>query len=333
VSNCRRRDSSRVADVCLQPRKRCGENENISHIACQGLSRRLTYSRSNNPRLPQTVASDFGVSKHRFHVDFDSGDKCVLTAFDEGVAYVERLIVEAARCEAGWHDRVRAALSMLLLFLDEEPGWARFLIAEPPIAGAAVLERRRQVQRSLVRALMEETQVDTKDSGWVLPSCELTAELVVGGVFSVIRARVLDDARATFAELEEPLMAFISAAYRAADGRLMTTATGRDLYAQRRPVRATYRTTRVLSAIGDAPGLNNREIADAAGLSDQGQTSKLLHRLERRGLLQNRGLGQRHGGSNAWVLSAYGERVLEATRHSLVPGVGAVTGRRMRGAT
>ena len=43
-------------------------------------------------------------------------------------------------------------------------------------------------------------------------------------------------------------------------------------------------------------------------------------------------VGHAYGGANAWLLTAYGERVLDATRHSLVPGAGAVMGRRVRGA-
>ena len=98
------------------------------------------------------------------------------------------------------------------------------------------------------------------------------------------------------------------------------------------PVRVTYRTTRVLNAIGESPGLSNRDIAEAAGLTDEGQTSRLLRRLEQRHLVQNVGVGQAYGGANAWLLTAYGERVLDATRHSLVPGAGAVVRRRVRGA-
>ena len=97
-------------------------------------------------------------------------------------------------------------------------------------------------------------------------------------------------------------------------------------------MRVTYRTTRVLNAIGDSPGLSNRDIAEAAGLTDEGQTSRLLRRLEQRDLVQNVGVGHAYGGANAWLLTAYGERVLDATRHSLVPGAGAVMGRRVRGA-
>jgi hypothetical protein len=88
----------------------------------------------------------------------------------------------------------------------------------------------------------------------------------------------------------------------------------------------------VLNAIGDSPGLSNRDIADAAGLTDEGQTSRLLRRLEQRNLVQNVGVGHAYGGANAWLLTGYGQRVLEATRHSLVPGAGAVSGRRVRGA-
>jgi hypothetical protein len=106
-----------------------------------------------------------------------------------------------------------------------------------------------------------------------------------------------------------------------------------ELQLQRLPVRTTYRTTRVLSAIGDSPGLSNRDIAEAAGLADEGQTSRLLRRLEARSLVQNVGVGHAYGGANAWLLTMYGERVLAATRHSLVPGAGAVRGRRVRGAS
>ena len=59
------------------------------------------------------------------------------------------------------------------------------------------------------------------------------------------------------------------------------------------PIRATHRTTLVLRAIARAPYSNNREVAQAAGLADEGQTSKLLARLERQGVIENVGVGPR----------------------------------------
>ena len=52
-------------------------------------------------------------------------------------------------------------------------------------------------------------------------------------------------------------------------------------------MRLTYRTMRVLLAIGVHPGASNREVGDASGIRDQGQISKLLTRLEDLGLIQN----------------------------------------------
>jgi AcrR family transcriptional regulator len=60
-------------------------------------------------------------------------------------------------------------------------------------------------------------------------------------------------------------------------------------------VRITYRTLRVLAAIGQAPGASNRLVAELAGISDQGQISKLLRRLERVGLVRSDGNGPRQG--------------------------------------
>ena len=96
-------------------------------------------------------------------------------------------------------------------------------------------------------------------------------------------------------------------------------------------MRATYRTTRVLETIADRPRSNNREIADAAGLRDEGQTSKLLSRLERRGLIENVGLGAAYGEPNEWLLTGAGGRVLNAVGPLAVADAGRPRGRLLRG--
>jgi DNA-binding MarR family transcriptional regulator len=73
---------------------------------------------------------------------------------------------------------------------------------------------------------------------------------------------------------------------------------------------------RVLSAIGEQPGASNRDVASAADVADQGQTSKLLARLERLGLIHNTA-GQGHqptGEPNAWKLTTRGEEIEHAIR-------------------
>lgn len=79
-------------------------------------------------------------------------------------------------------------------------------------------------------------------------------------------------------------------------------------------MRLTYRTVQVLIVIAAKPGASNREIADRSGISDQGQISKLLTRLQRLELVENRGEGQPKGAPNAWHLTERGARVEQATR-------------------
>jgi DNA-binding MarR family transcriptional regulator len=71
--------------------------------------------------------------------------------------------------------------------------------------------------------------------------------------------------------------------------------------------RLTYRTARVLAAIEDYPGASNREVAERAGIVDQGQISKLLSRLEARQLIEKLGEGKTRGAPNAWRLTEQGE--------------------------
>ncbi|HST54267.1 MAG TPA: helix-turn-helix domain-containing protein [Solirubrobacteraceae bacterium] len=74
-------------------------------------------------------------------------------------------------------------------------------------------------------------------------------------------------------------------------------------------MRLTYRTLRALNVIVEHPGVSNREVGDGAGISDQGQTSKLLARLEGLGLIYNTGDGHTKGATNAWRLTARGVEV------------------------
>ena len=80
------------------------------------------------------------------------------------------------------------------------------------------------------------------------------------------------------------------------------------------PMRLTYRTALVLGCIAEEPGASNRVIGDHAGVSDQGQISKLLARLERLGLAANTGDGHLKGEPNAWWLTPKGVQVEHGIR-------------------
>ena len=81
-------------------------------------------------------------------------------------------------------------------------------------------------------------------------------------------------------------------------------------------MRLTYRTIRVLLAVGELSGKgsgpSNRQVSDAAGIRDQGQISKLLARLEHLGLIRKAGEHRVKGEPNAWTFTKHGTEVREA---------------------
>jgi DNA-binding MarR family transcriptional regulator len=94
-------------------------------------------------------------------------------------------------------------------------------------------------------------------------------------------------------------------------GRLPVLALAEGDPLQEVPMRLTYRTARVLLCIAERPGVSNRAVADSAGISDQGQVSKLLARLERLGLVANTGERLHRGEANVWTLTQLGREVAQ----------------------
>jgi DNA-binding MarR family transcriptional regulator len=220
--------------------------------------------------------------------------------------------------EARWSDGVRAALAALLGLLDREPALARLCIVYALGAGAPVQQRR-------MAAI--ETVREFIDRGRLEGSCrteppEVAAEGVVGAVLAVIHTRLLsvEDGSVSLTELLGPLMNLILLPYMGAakaSRELTRPAPRRAAQPERlaqRPsgnlgMRVTYRTSRVLRAIGERPGASNREVADQADIVDQGQISRLLSRLESLGLIANTGGSSSGGTANAWMLTPRGEEV------------------------
>jgi hypothetical protein len=284
------------------------------------------------------VTTRAGVSESVFHDAFSTVVECYGAAFEEGLARLSRAVNEAVAREQSWLDQVRSGLVAMLGFLDDEPAWACLLVLETPLSAAVTLECRQRLHNLLAGLLGRRGGVSQgygngrgAESPMLLAT--LGGELVVGGVFSVIHTSMLEADAGKLVELAPSLMAFIVAPYlgqdaaqaelegRPAGGQGFANGSGSArAHAISRaadlPIRATHRTTLVLRAIARAPYSNNREIAQAAGLADEGQTSKLLTRLERKGVIENVGAGAVRGEPNAWVLTAPGRRAVELLNES-----------------
>lgn len=308
------------------------------------------------------VVACSGVSRRTFYEMFDDRDACFVAAFDEAIARAAARVLPAfgksssraivpsrvgpddgpgeasskSSVPSGlpWRERVRAGLLALLEFLDEEPGLGGLCVVDALGAGPVALERRARVVCALVDAV-DQGRAEAKTG---LKPSRLTAEGVVGGVLAVLYARLADGSprsapQAPMIELLNPLMAMIVLPYLgpAAAGKETTRVTPKARPLTRRPrsnplegleMRLTYRTVRVLIAVASQPRASNRQIADAAGVQDQGQISKLLARLEHLGLVENGGGGPVRGEPNAWLLTSRGREVELSIRQQSAPVVG-----------
>jgi hypothetical protein len=191
------------------------------------------------------------------------------------------------------------------------------LVSAPTAFGTRARARRQRALELLTRLLHRNSPNADAAGGFAL-SRELAAELVMGGVFSVIDARIVAGEKKPLLDLAPSLMSMIVLPYlgpEAASAELTATsaplsAPPTSVSSEPQKTRTTQRTILVLRAVGASPHSSNRDVAAAAGLSDEGQTSKLLQRLHRQGLIENVGLGQAHGEPNAWLLTATGEELI-----------------------
>ena len=277
-----------------------------------------------------------GVSRRAFYQCFDDRDACLLAAFDLGVGRAAERIAPAYAAQSRWRDAIRAGLAELLRFLDDEPALGRLCVMHSLSGGPALLRRRVEVQ-SILWEIVDRGRAEGAAGRNEPPP--VVAEGVVGAVVTVIQTRLLEqdseppDERPTI-ELFGSLMSLIALPYLGAGAarRELTrpapaphAGIGDPAVAPSRyedhGVRLTYRTGRVLQAIARYPGASNREVAERAGIVDQGQISKLLSRLEGGGVIANLSEGTSRGAPNAWRLTEHGERVERGVQERFGCGV------------
>jgi len=285
---------------------------------------------SERTRAGATVAhvvARSGVSRRTFYEIFEDFEDCFVAALDQSIERAREYVLLDYGPGQRWRTRVRRGLVGMLEFLAEEPAMGRLCLIETLGAGPRVHERRMWVVDRLI-AVVDEGRSEPKASRG-LPA--LTAEGVVGGVLSVLHARVVEDRAGSLLDLTGPLMGMIVLPYlgpavaqresaRPAPSPRRSAPAGRSDPLRDLEMRLTYRTVRVLLAIAASPGSSNRRISADAGIEDQGQISKLLSRLERLGLIENAGAGRGRGASNAWMLTDRGLGVEQLVRSGVAAG-------------
>lgn len=277
------------------------------------------------------VVEQAGVSRRTFYELFADCEECLLAAIEEAFSQATERVLAAYDRDRPWRVRVRSGLVALLGFLDEDRARARLLVVECLAAGQRALYLRQQALVSLTAAV-DAGRGESKLGGG--PASLLAGEGVVGGVVSLVHARVSAASGESLTVLANDLMSMIVLPY------LGPAAARRELAQPLPPMpvrqdprtsvsvvdpfkaagmRLTYRTARVLGAIVEQPGSSNRQVGALAEVSDQGQISKLLARLEHLGLIHNTSAGRAQGEANAWALTEKGR---EVHAHTSIASVG-----------
>jgi AcrR family transcriptional regulator len=274
------------------------------------------------------------VSRRTFYELFTNSEDCLAAMLDEMVDRLRSELLLAGLEALPWGERIRTGLWTILSFLDSEPALARVCVVQSARGGQRILERREQQ----IERLAEVLDGDRRDNNPNADCPPLTAEGLVGAALSIVHTRLLRGDSAPLTDLHGELMAMIVLPYlgpaaarqerkRSAPAPSPAQAgvsnAGKPAAAaqpdgshtdplQDISMRLTYRTMRVLHAIAESPGGSNRGVGETAGISDQGQISKLLARLVRYGLLENRGEGgHAKGEPNAWHLTPAGLSVAQ----------------------
>lgn len=264
-----------------------------------------------------------GVSRRRFYELFASSGDCFRAVFEDAVGQVHARASRAYAVEGAWSDRMRAGLFAVLSFFDSEPELARLLVLHTTATSPARARR-----DDLLWQLIDFIDSEGRAANPASNPPPLTGETVVGGVLGVIQARLSEDGDASLPSIVNPLMSVIALPYLGPEAAWEELARPVHATASRLPshdgdgdgegggeargavdMRLTYRTLRVLAEIAATPGISNQAVAEAAGVRDQGQISKLLSRVEGLGLIRNAGAGQAKGRPNAWHITHRGAAV------------------------
>ena len=273
-----------------------------------------------------SIASRARVSRKTFYDLFSDREDCLLEVCDDTLERIVSELRAAKVSELEWPERMRRGLWVILGFFDREPELARVCVVESAHGGPGARAWRADVLGRLI-ASVDEGRLQGERAAEV-PA--LMAEGAVGSVVMILNRLLAVAEKAQLTGLLPEFTSLIVTPYLGvrrtrtlcerpiprmpvpASSRLRVYHAGEDPLKEV-PMRLTYRTARVLEAVGQSEGASNRLVGELAGISDQGQVSKLLARLQGLGLLVNTAGRDAHtrGAPNAWRLTDLGDRITE----------------------
>jgi len=166
-----------------------------------------------NALTVQNVLTRAGISRPTFYEQFEDKEACFLTAFDVSAAQMRRRIDDAvAEAAPEWRARLRSGIGALLDFIAEEPEAARLVIVEARASSPAGLRRRDDLLDRFASCIDDLVREELDE-----PVSALAAAGVVGGIESVVYARLQKKETEDLESLLPSLMYFAVLAYAGQD--------------------------------------------------------------------------------------------------------------------
>lgn len=161
----------------------------------------------------QNVLTRAGISRPTFYEQFEDKENCFLAAFDASAARMrERIEVAVADAGPSWQDQLRSGLAELLRFIADEPEEARTVIVEARASSPAGLRRRDELLDHFAGCIDALVREDLDE-----PPSAIAAAGVVGGIESVLYARLQKGETEELDQLLPSLMYFAVLAYAGRD--------------------------------------------------------------------------------------------------------------------
>lgn len=153
----------------------------------------------------QDVLERSGVSRPTFYEHFENKEDCFLAAFDSAAARLRKRLEEVAEEGDTWRESLRAALTELLRFVNEDLDAAMSLIVDARAACPAALHRRDELLDRFASCLDERVRAESPPGA--SPS-GIAAAGIVGGVEALLYSRLYRGNTDDLESLLAPLMYF-----------------------------------------------------------------------------------------------------------------------------
>jgi AcrR family transcriptional regulator len=129
-----------------------------------------------------------GVSRRTFYDNFRGKEDAYLAAYDVVTTQLQARVSDAYGAVDGLVAKMRDSLAAFLDFVAQEPAFADMCIVEVMAAGPKALEQRNRTMAAFAELIGQAAAAELPESK--LPPA-LTAETLVGGIYEVVYARVL----------------------------------------------------------------------------------------------------------------------------------------------